>query len=343
MIEDNLLDARLLRETLQIEEDFPVTFHHATSFSEGIKFLTRETADIILLDLSLPDGEGFEMVETLRTQHPHIPVIVLTGTDNDQVATYAVRQGAQDYLVKGKVDRSLLIRSIRYAVERQRMISDIIKHKKDKDQIQASLNEKDVLLKEIHHRVKNNLQIILSLLKLQSGSLKESRDMEFFKDCRNKIRAMALIHEILYNSESLAKINFSDYVRKLALGLFQSYGVDESSIALEIKADDILLSLDGAIPCGLIINELVSNSLKHAFPKKKKGKIWISFKSNAPFKTVTLAVGDDGVSLPGDWDKRKSESLGLRLVSTLTEQLQGTMEVHHNGGTEFRVQFPSGG
>ena len=343
MIEDNSGDVQLIREMLASQDNLSFELENVGRLALGLQRLSEQPPDVILLDLSLPDGRGIEILDQLRAQITSVPVIVLTGTDDEQLAVSAVRQGAQDYLVKGKVDRSLLLRSIRYAMERQRLLLDILEQKKGEEQIRASLKEKDVLLKEIHHRVKNNLQIISSLLKLHTGSLKDERDMEVFKDCQNKIKAMALIHEILYQLENLAKINFSEYTRKLTMSLLHSYGVKSNAITLHIQADNILLGVDVAIPCGLIVNELVSNSIKHAFPGKKNGRIWIDFSPNANRQRMTMTVGDNGIGFPKGLDIQNIESMGLRLVSTLTDQLGGSIEVKHDNGTEIRVIFPTSG
>lgn len=340
MIEDDGRDVELIREMLSSQSDILFELESTDSLASGLKRLKEWPADVVLLDLSLPDGRGTQIFEQLQTEMASMPVIVLTGIDDESLAIYAVRQGAQDYLVKGKVDRHLLLRSIRYAVERQRLLLDIREQKKDGEQIRAALKEKNVLLKEIHHRVKNNLQIISSLLKLHTGSLKDERDLQVFKDCQSKIKAMALIHEILYQSENLAKINFLDYIRKLTAGLFRSYGVNSEAIDLNIQANYVPLSVDVAIPCGLIVNELVSNSIKHAFPNKKNGAIRIDFSPDPAGQVMTMTVSDNGVGIPKDFELENAASLGLRLVGTLTEQLGGNISFKHGSGTEIKVVFP---
>ena len=351
MIEDDAKDFILIQQMLASQKEVEFELEHATTFSKGVKYLSGQSTDVVLLDLSLPDAKGPEMFERLHREAPSVPVVVLTGTDDPQLALYMMSQGAQDYLVKGSVNSSLLLRSMRYAMERQHLLvqleqksRDIVERKKAEDQIKAALKEKDVLLKEIHHRVKNNLQIISSLLRLQSGSGKDKKGAEVFKDSQNRIKAMALIHEILYQSENLNKINFADYIRKLADGLFRSYGVKSNAIALDVRADDVLLDLDAAIPCGLIVNELVSNSIKYAFPNNAHGKIWIHFLRDPKQKSVALTVGDNGVGgIPKDLDINHIESLGLRLVSTLTDQLGAKLEQHFERGTKFKVIFSLAG
>ncbi len=205
-------------------------------------------------------------------------------------------------------------------------------------QIKESLTEKEVLLREIHHRVKNNMQIISSLLRLQSGYITEKKYMDMFKESQNRIISMSLIHEKLYQSKGLARIDFNEYIRDLVNGLFHSYGVS-GSIALNIDGKDVSLGVDSAIPCGLIINELVTNSLKHAFPEGREGEIRISLRSIEE-NMIELLVSDNGVCIPEDVDIRKTESLGLHLVTILVEnQLHGEINLNRSKGTEFQIKF----
>ncbi len=206
------------------------------------------------------------------------------------------------------------------------------------EQIKESLTEKEVLLKEIHHRVKNNMQIISSLLRLQSRDVTEKKYIDMFTDSQNRITSMSLIHEKLYQSKGLAKIDFDDYIRDLANGLFQSYGAN-GNIKLIIDVRDVSLGIDSAIPCGLVVNELVTNSLKHAFPDGRRGEVLISLHPTDG-NMIELIVSDNGVSIPEDIDIRKTESLGLHLVTILVEnQLHGEINLNRSKGTEFLVKF----
>lgn len=221
----------------------------------------------------------------------------------------------------------------------QQLEAELTERKQAESQIKASLKEKEVLLKEIHHRVKNNLQIISSLLKLQSSYTKDEQTLAMFKDSQNRIRSMALIHEKLYQSKNLSNIDFAEYIRDLTKNLLRSYGANSQNISLQANVNDILLNIDTAIPCGLIINELISNSLKHAFPvANQKSEIYISIQTNEN-RTFTLIIRDNGVGLPPELDFRKTESLGLELVCTLTEQLDGTIELDRTSGTKFKIMF----
>jgi len=216
---------------------------------------------------------------------------------------------------------------------------EIEERKRAEKLIRTSLKEKEILLKEIHHRVKNNLQVISSLLSLQSKTIKDGQALEKFKESQNRVKLMALFHEKLYQPKNLAEIDFGEYIRSIVTNLFHSYGSNPDVIALQTDINDTsLLDVDTAIPCGLIINELVSNSLKHAFTAGRKGKVCIDFRLENDNKFM-LTVSDNGVGMLDDLDFRNTKSLGLQLVNTLVEQLEGTIDLDRNGGTAFKIKF----
>ncbi len=215
---------------------------------------------------------------------------------------------------------------------------DITQRKKAEEQIKASLKEKEVLLREIHHRVKNNMQIISSLLNLQSKCTDDRQLITAFKESQDRIRSMSLIHEKLYQSRDLARIDFDEYTRSLVDNLFHSYRIDTKKITPIIDVEGVSLGVDIAIPCGLIINELVSNCLKHAFPDGK-GKVRITLHPTSE-NEIELAVIDNGVGIPGDIDFRTTKTLGLSLVSILAEdQLNGKIRIDRVKGTAFYITF----
>ncbi|MBD0386910.1 MAG: PAS domain S-box protein [Nostoc sp. C3-bin3] len=207
------------------------------------------------------------------------------------------------------------------------------------EQIKASLLEKEVLLKEIYHRVKNNLQVISSLLSLQSAYIKDKDDLVIFKQSQQRIASMALVHEKLYQSQDLAKIDFGEYIRDLVASLFSAYEVDEDAIALTINIDEqLFLGLDTAIPCSLIIHELVSNSLKYAFTTDINGRIYIGIKKNHDHQ-VTLVVSDNGIGLPSNFNFKNMASLGWQLVDALTNQLGGNLHIIGASGVQCHMVF----
>gem|GEM_PF-3084491 len=219
---------------------------------------------------------------------------------------------------------------------------EALKRKRAEEELKASLKEKEVLLKEVHHRVKNNLQVVSSLLYLQSEHIKDKHCLATIKESENRVRSMALVHEQLYQSEGLARVDFAEYIRNLATYLLRSHGVKPDAMTLKIDAEDVSLGIDTAIPCGLIISELISNSLEHAFPAGKSGgdrESEIRINLNAHDNKLTLIVSDNGVGLPGDLDFRNTESFGLHLVNTLVSQLEGTIELDRSGGTAFEITF----
>jgi PAS domain S-box-containing protein len=215
---------------------------------------------------------------------------------------------------------------------------DITERKKAEEQIANSLNEKETLLKEIHHRVKNNMQIISSLLLLQSQNIDDKKYLDIFTESNNRILSMALIHEKLYQSENLAQINIQEYINDLASNLMGSYG-GKGNAELEINVENIPLNINYAVPCGLILNELITNSLKYAFPEDRHGKIKIVFQKRDG-NMIHFSVSDDGIGIPKDIDIRNTKSLGMHLIYALAEnQLHGEIILNRERGTEFQINF----
>lgn len=223
------------------------------------------------------------------------------------------------------------------------MYRDISDRKQAEERIKASLEEKETLLKEIHHRVKNNLQIIISLLRLQSRTIRDSKIRELFEDSENRVRTMAKVHEQLYQSHSLAEIDFQDYITEVVAQLAKLYNGRQRGISFFVNARGISLDIETAIPCGLIINELVSNAFKYAFPHRRSGEICISLAELEEGRFI-LAISDNGVGLPENFDwhslnSYQTQSLGLKLVHRLTKQLEGNMELERSQGTKFQLAF----
>jgi PAS domain S-box-containing protein len=216
-------------------------------------------------------------------------------------------------------------------------VRDISERKLVETTLRSSLKEKEVLLQEIHHRVKNNLQIVSSMLNLQMEKLSDTKAIELFKESQNRVRSIALFHEKLYQSRDLGRVELGEYIRGLANGSFATYGVNPDDIILAVNTEDIPLDVDAAISCGLVVNELVSNSLKHAFPDRRRGQVEVILR--AVGTDVVLEVADDGVGFPADLDFRSPSSLGLKLVAIFTEQVGGTMDLAREGGTRFSLRF----
>lgn len=210
---------------------------------------------------------------------------------------------------------------------------------RSRQQVQASLREKEVLLQEVHHRVKNNLQVVSSLIHMQMRKLSDLASRKALEECQNRVLAIALIHEKLYQSRNYASVPFSDYARSLATGIFHATGVSPGNVELSVDFEEISLAVDKAIPCGLILNELISNALKHAFANERRGKLRVELRQ-ASAGELELVVADDGMGMDMGFDPATSDSLGMQLVTTLVEQLDGQLEILHEAGTTFRIRFP---
>jgi PAS domain S-box-containing protein len=217
------------------------------------------------------------------------------------------------------------------------MLTDITKRKEMEEELKSSLKEKDMLLKEIHHRVKNNLMVISSLLNLQSNYIKDKDDLDMFKESQTRAKSMALIHEKLYKSDDLKSIDFADYMKEIINELINTYKRDPNIIKLNLDLENIILDINTSIPLGLIVNELVSNSLKYAFPDNREGEINVSLKLKDG--KYILIIGDNGVGIPRSTDFRNTASLGLQLVNNLTDQINGKIELDRSHGTEFKITF----
>lgn len=294
LIEDNLTDIVLIREMLKEVRKPRFKLHNTQRLDEGLDYIEKNGADVLLLDLNLPDSFGLDTFLKAKERAPNIPIVILSVFDDENTALNAVKGEAQDYLIKGKVDSSLLARSISYAIERKSIEGELVRHrdhleelvqerttellaanerlqneieerKKAEEEIKASLEEKKILLEEIHHRVENNLQTISNLIGLEYTQINDKEPIEIYQESQNRVKAIALIHETLSRSEDFAIIDFGKYAHDLINYLFKSYAVDKN-IKATVKIDGILLDIDTAVPCGLILNELVTNSIKHAFP-----------------------------------------------------------------------------
>jgi len=215
---------------------------------------------------------------------------------------------------------------------------DITHRKEVEEKLEKALEEKNILMKEIYHRVKNNLMVISSLLNLQSSYIKDKDTQEIFRESQNRAKSMALIHEKLYRSGDLKHINFAEYIENLSNELYYAYTKNKRLVKLILDVDDLTLDVETSIPLGLILNELLTNSLKHAFPEGKEGKIIIEMhrEHNGRFK---LSVSDNGIGFPENLDIENMESLGMKIVTSLTEQIEGELKLERGTGTKFTIIF----
>ena len=326
LIEDNLGDIVSIRTMISELSDGLFELKFAESLGEALKILENENFDVVLMDLGLPDSQGFRTFTQVHNQMPELPIIIITGLEDEDLGVSAVKEGAQDYLVKGQVDKKLLARSLKFAIER----------KQTEEELKTSIYERDVLLKETHHRVKNNMQVIHSLLNLQTHYAENREAVNVLKESQNRVKSMGMIHEKLYNSTDRSKINFSDYVYGLTSNLLTSYKMSEKILPV-IEIGDLELNLETSVLCGLIINELVSNSLKYAFPNTEIGEIHVSL--NLVDNKYELVISDNGIGIPEDIDFRNTDSLGFQLVNNITSQLEGQIRLDKNVGTKFIINF----
>jgi two-component system, sensor histidine kinase PdtaS len=264
------------------------------------------------------------------------PVAARTMAERREI--FGRRKGGIDFPAEASISKAKVEDGWLFTV----ILRDVTQRKIADEAIRASLREKEVLLKEIHHRVKNNLQVVSSLLGLQSRTIEDSAVRKMFQESQNRVHSMALIHESLYQSRNLSEIDFPAYIHQLTDHLFRSYGVDSKRVQLAASIDELRLTIDTAVPCGLIVNELVSNCLKYAFPGGRSGKIQIEMREDDNHR-IRLAVTDDGVGLPDGAGQAAAKSLGLKLVRTLADQLGATVEMASDGGARIALTFPAGG
>lgn len=326
----------------------------------GLAAVRSQNFDAVLLDLAMPGMSGLEVLKHVTAEKPSLPIVVVSGTGAIQDVISALRLGAWDFITKPIEDLAILDHALARVTDRSRLLrenqlhrerleelvrertreleAEITERKNAEQALRASLAEKEVLLREVHHRVKNNLQVVTSLLSLQALKFDDPMLIEPFMDSQARVRAMALVHEKLYRAGDLSRIDFAAYVRELALFLVQAYCPRDLAIEERFQCDDIYLPVDAAVPCGLIVNELVTNAIKHAFAGRERGSLAISALSRD--SEVVLRIEDDGVGMPPDFDMNATETLGLQLVANLVRQLRGGLTFDSGPtGTAFDLRF----
>src|SRR5664280_2568369 len=313
VVEDEELigqDIKFLLEDLGYEVPYLVP-----SGEEAISRAGETHADLVLMDIML-EGEidGIEAAHKINDQYG-IPIIYLTAYRNEEILERAKLTEPYAYIVKPFEEREIIAKN---------------------EFLKKSLKEQEILLREIHHRVNNNMQIISSLLSLQSTQVKDERDLDLFIDSLNRVKSMAKVHERLYQSDDLSSIKFAEYGSSMLTDLFSSHRTSPG-IRLKVDIEDVSFNMETAIPCGLIINELVSNSLKYAFPDGQ-GEINVSL-MNYQGNKFCLTISDNGIGIPLDMDFKNTKSLGFRLTNNLTQQLEGEILLDRSNGTKFQIIF----
>lgn len=334
LVEDEDAHAELMQRAFAPHSDeYHLTV--ARTLDEAKDYLVQTIPDLIISDLLLPDGRGTELLADVNGEKK-FPFIVITSHGNEAAVVEAMKAGALDYVVKSEATLADMPHIAQGAL---RQWDHIIQKQQAEEKIRASLEEKEMLLKEIHHRVKNNLQVISSLLRLQERQIHDEEALQFFKDSQNRVLSMALVHEKLYQSEDLSHINLGEYVKSLGRTLFRGHLSQPDKIKLFVDIEGIYLGIDYAVPCGLVINELLTNSIRHAFPESFKGEPTIQILlKNKTENEAELIFQDNGIGLPDTFSFDTVESLGLHLIHILVrDQLQGEVRCNQCQGTCFQI------
>lgn len=327
--EDKEPDYVFTRNILQkIPGNFEISW--AANFNDAMQGLQTNQFDVCLLDYRLGGNTALDVLRHVRLSPLRTAFIVFTGMSDCGIDNDVLRQGASDYISKDDLNAELLERSIRYALHRKSFEEQSAKH----------MREKELLLKEIEHRVKNNLQIISGLLSWQGRETKSPGAKVVFQEAQNRITTMALIHEKLYQTtDALDAIDFQEYVRDLLELMIEAYSLKKNDVAVEIETEHRHLDLSQAVPCGLIISELVSNSLQHAFDQRKKDKkVRVGLRRFGSW--LHLFVSDNG---KGMQRRDRKGSFGLKLIDLLVKQLNGRIRFAGGNGSAVHIRFPEGG
>jgi len=344
IIEDNPEDFRLIEEMLKEVNSAVFELHHSKRLSDGLRCLVRNDFDILLLDLSLPDSVGLDTFFSVYEQAPEIPIVILSGFNDEETAIKAVSEGAQDYLVKGQVNSPLLSRSISYAIERKLIEDELIRHRyylnelvekrteeleRANKYLQEEIKEKETLIDEIYRRIQFTLELISIIITIDASVIKEEDSADFYIKSQTRINAIMMLNEILDQSEDFAMVNFNTYTALLINYLLDVYAVDKDLVKLNLDMGGVLIDINTAIILGLILNELISDELKYEFIEgnyfesdQDKCELNISLKSYDG--TVKLVMNYDGIGEDIN-GSRKSKSM-LKFIMTILEHFNGSIE-----------------
>jgi two-component sensor histidine kinase len=339
LIEDNPQDLRLIKEMLSEVNNPSFELIGADRLEKGLKILLNDDFDILLLDLSLPDSTGLDTFASVYEQAPEIPIIILTGFDDEDTAIKAVREGAQDYMVKGQVNSLLLSRSISYAIERKLIEDELIRHRyylnelvekrteelEETNQcLQEEVKEKQILIEEIYRRIQFTLQIITGIIGITPSTLKDEDINELNIKSQTRANAIMKLNEILEKSEDFALVNFNKYTDDLLKYLVDIYAIDEDQFKVDLDMDGVLIDISTAIPLGLILNELLSDKFKDQFQE-----CGIKISLNSLSGNVKLKI-----NYKGDCEEtvnKEEDQPYLQLIKTLLGQFNGSIEFSEKG------------
>lgn len=342
IVDESAGDRRLCRTLLEESYGSDLEVWEEATAEGGLQRCRVLVPDCVLVDDRLPDMTGLEFLPRLRELHPAdeagCAVVMLSRLASANVAVETLKAGAHDYLLKDRLSVIDLRLGVEKAVHKAALLCSI---ESERGQLARSLAEKEVLLKEVHHRVKNNLQVISSLLLLQANTLGDKVMTDALRQSQHRVESIALIHEQLYATGDLRQVDLARHATHIADNLFSSYGVDPLRVSLHVGFDPLPIGVDRAIPAGLILNELISNALKHGFPNERRGSI--SVEGTRANGRIELTVSDDGIGVGEEVDLERAKSLGLRIVKILTKQLKGAFELIRQDGAMFRISFPEAG
>ena len=329
-VEDSESDAALVVRLLE-QAGYYVGATRVESAEEMRAALSRGAWDVIIADYRLPQFDAPAALRVLQESGHDVPFLVVSGTMGEEVAVAMMKAGAHDYLIKGALARlgPAVEREIREARVRR-------KRRQAEEELRRTLALKDTLLKEVHHRVKNNLQMVCSLMRLQLNSLgRRPACRDCLRTAEKRILCMADVHNQLCHNDRDGRIDLGEHVRSVASGAMDP----QTAVCLDLDTNPLLVPLDTAIPCGLIANELVTNAVRHAFPRGQAGIIRVGLRADDN-GTAVLSIRDNGVGFDRASQRTPSESLGLRLVDLLVDQLHGTASFESDAGSHWEVRFP---
>ena len=321
---------------------------------DAITVATASRPDLILLDIIMPGMDGYEVCRILKNnlETREIPVVFFTGLSAEGDEIRGLELGAVDFvhkpiqsaLVKARISNLIKLRQTQRHIEKlaEEKIALLTQRFAEKEELSTkvakALADKEVLLREVHHRVKNNLQVICSMLGMQAAALEDATAVAALQNSQSRVRSMAIIHEMLYGSTAISELDFSACAQQLLRELAVTFGADVSRVRLRAAAPQFL-DIDHAIPCGLILNELITNALKYAFTAREDGEVEVTFQPGEP-GSMQLTIEDNGTGLPEGFQIEKTRSLGLRIVQILVKQMGGHLRVSSREGARFEVTFP---
>ncbi|MFZ6031131.1 MAG: histidine kinase dimerization/phosphoacceptor domain -containing protein [Chloroflexota bacterium] len=333
IVEDSENDAGLARHEIATALE-RCEFRQVSDRCGYLEALASFRPDLIITDYSMPQFDGMAALQLALAFAPQTPVIVWTGSINEDIAVQCMKAGANNYVLKDNIKR--LGPAAVHALDEQKVLNE--KRQAD-EQIKRALIEKETLLRELYHRTKNNMSVIIALLDLQLAETGDERLRAAFADMQNRIRSMALVHQKLYEAGDLSRINLKEYAADLLALLTASYRISPAKVQVTMAMGDVFVSIDTAIPCGLVLNELISNAFKHAFPAERTGKICLHL-AQTQEGYIELQVADDGVGFPVGFDSRRDGRLGLQTVFALAEsQLEGQVRFTSQHGVHCAIAF----